>query len=91
MVAKLFQVLQFHDPSFQSFNLSTTLTYQPTYTVILIAVSVVTFVLVVSLLWSELGYFWNPGFRFKFTPDSDFESKLTINVDMTVAMPCDSK
>ncbi|TRY72158.1 hypothetical protein TCAL_00252 [Tigriopus californicus] len=53
------------------------------------SISVVTFLLVTSLLWSELAYFWNPGFRFKFTPDSDFESKLTINVDMTVAMPCD--
>jgi len=42
------------------------------------------------LLWSELNYFFDPGFKFRFVPDTDFESKLQINVDMTVAMPCES-
>jgi hypothetical protein len=32
-----------------------------------------------------------PGFRFKFVPDTDYEAKLSINVDLTVAMPCDRK
>lgn len=30
-------------------------------------------------------------FIFKFSPDTDFDEKLKINVDITVAMPCGSK
>ena len=33
----------------------------------------------------------NPDPVFKFVPDADFAAKLQINIDMTVAMPCDSK
>ncbi len=52
-------------------------------------VSVVTFFLVAWLIWSEAQYFLNPGYKFRFTTDGDLESKLSINVDLTVAMPCD--
>ena len=44
--------------------------------------------LVCLLIWSEMRYFLNPGFKFRFVPDTDFESKLKINVDMTIATPC---
>ncbi len=51
----------------------------------------VTFFLVSWLVWSEANYFLNPGYTFKFMPDGDMEAKLSIHVDITVAMPCDCK
>ncbi len=42
-------------------------------------------------MWTEISYFLDPGFRFRFTPDTDYLAKLSINVDITVAMPCDRK
>ena len=58
---------------------------------ILISVSLVTLICVLILIWKELEYFWNPDPTFQFVPDADFEAKLQINIDMTVAMRCDSK
>jgi len=52
-------------------------------------VSVVTFLLVVLLLHSELTYFYYPGYKFRFTSDADLSSRLKLNVDITVAMHCD--
>jgi len=52
-------------------------------------VAVITFILVVLLLYSELTYFFWPGLKFRFAPDADLHAKLKLNVDMTVAMPCD--
>lgn len=43
------------------------------------------------MLYSELNYFLFPGHKFRFAPDADFMAKLKLNVDMTVAMPCDCK
>ena len=54
-----------------------------------IPVAVITFILVVLLLYSELTYFFWPGLKFRFAPDADLHAKLKLNVDMTVAMPCD--
>ena len=54
-------------------------------------VAVITFLLVGALVWSEISYFLNPGFKFSFVPDADFEAKLSINIDMTIAMTCDCK
>ena len=51
--------------------------------------AVITFILVVLLLYSELTYFFWPGLKFRFAPDGDLHAKLKLNVDMTVAMPCD--
>jgi len=51
-------------------------------------VAILTFILVVVMLYSELTYFYHPGLKFRFSPDSDLEAKLKINVDMTVAMQC---
>ena len=56
-----------------------------------IPVSIITFLLVVTMLYTELHYFIFPGHKFRFAPDSDFTAKLKLNVDMTVAMPCDCK
>jgi len=53
------------------------------------SVSIVTFLLVLLLLYAELHYFLYPGFKFRFAPDSQFTGKLKLNVDLTVAMPCD--
>ena len=51
--------------------------------------AVITFILVVLLLYSELTFFFWPGLKFRFAPDADLHAKLKLNVDMTVAMPCD--
>jgi len=53
------------------------------------SVSIVTFLLVLLLLYAELHYFLYPGFKFRFAPDSQLTGKLKLNVDLTVAMPCD--
>lgn len=52
-------------------------------------VAVITFFMVVLLLYSELNYFLWPGLKFRFAPDADMHAKLKLNVDMTIAMPCD--
>ena len=46
---------------------------------------------VIILIFNEFEYFLNPDPKFHFVPDADFEAKLQINIDMTVAMRCDSK
>ena len=61
------------------------------FTFVLNTVSIITFVLVMVMLYSELNYFLYPGYKFRFAPDADFSAKLKLNVDMTVAMPCDCK
>lgn len=53
------------------------------------SVAIVTFLLVVLLVGSEINYFLWPGLKFRFAPDADMNAKLKFNVDMTVAMPCD--
>ena len=54
-----------------------------------VIVSIITFLLVIWMLYSEFNYFVFPGYKFRFVPDADFTAKLKLNVDMTVAMPCD--
>jgi hypothetical protein len=43
------------------------------------------------LLYAEISYYLDANFRFRFLPDTDFDAKLKINVDLTVAMPCQGK
>lgn len=43
------------------------------------------------MVYSEVKYYLNSKFIFKFSPDVYFDEKLKINVDITVAMPCHSK
>ncbi|CAH1366343.1 hypothetical protein MTP99_007694 [Tenebrio molitor] len=50
--------------------------------------SVFSFILIVWLVYSEVNYYLDSKFQFKFSPDTDFDAKLKINVDITVAMPC---
>nr|ACO12194.1 Endoplasmic reticulum-Golgi intermediate compartment protein 2 [Lepeophtheirus salmonis] len=52
------------------------------------AISIITTILVIVLLCSETSYFMDPGINFRFIPDTDFKSKLEINVDITIATPC---
>ena len=54
-------------------------------------VNIVTWLLVMGLVWSEINYFNNPNVKLKFTPDYDYSTKLQINIDMTVATPCNCK
>ena len=59
--------------------------------IILLVVAIITFVLVVLMLYSELNYYFLPALKFRFAPDTDMNAKLKFNVDMTVAMPCHCK
>ena len=55
------------------------------------SVFIVTWILAISLMYIEFWYFFNPDHTFKFVPDKEFSGFVDINVDMTVAMPCESK
>lgn len=50
--------------------------------------SVFSFAIIFWLIYSEIQYYMDSKFIFKFSPDTDFDEKLKINVDITVAMPC---
>lgn len=39
---------------------------------------------------AETWYFLDSKLKFKFVPDTEINSKLKINIDITVAMPCGS-
>ena len=39
----------------------------------------------------EIQAFLDTDYKFRFSPDTDIDSKLSITVDITVAMPCGSK
>jgi len=43
---------------------------------------------VLALLYSEINYYYNPVLTYKYTVDKDASQKLHINIDMTVAMAC---
>jgi len=43
------------------------------------------------LIISEVRYFLQEHYVYKFIPDIEYESKLPLNIDITVASPCDSK
>ena len=45
-------------------------------------------ILILSLVYSETKDFVYSGVKFHFTPDDELDSKMDLNVDMTVAMPC---
>lgn len=50
--------------------------------------SIFSFGIIAFLIYSEINYYLNSQFIFKFSPDVDLEEKLKINIDITVAMPC---
>lgn len=43
---------------------------------------------VLALLYSEVNYYYNPVLTYKYTVDKEASQKLHINIDMTVAMEC---
>jgi len=53
-------------------------------------VSVISFLLMALFIVSEINYYSTSKFKFKYGVDTEFDKKLKINVDMTVAMPCDT-
>ena len=59
--------------------------------IISISVYIGTWILAIVLIYIEFWYFMNPDHTFKFVPDKEFSGFVDINVDMTVAMPCESK
>lgn len=50
--------------------------------------SIIALILILWLLYSEITYYIHSKLIFKFSPDTELDSKLKINIDMTVAMPC---
>jgi len=50
--------------------------------------SIFSFLIIGFLVYSEISYYLNSQFVFKFSPDVELEEKLKINIDLTVAMPC---
>ncbi|CAH2263829.1 endoplasmic reticulum-Golgi intermediate compartment protein 2 [Pararge aegeria] len=50
--------------------------------------SVITFFIIMWLVYSEVSYFFDSNLVFKFVPDTDMDEKLRINIDITIAMPC---
>ncbi|XP_043283408.1 endoplasmic reticulum-Golgi intermediate compartment protein 2 [Venturia canescens] len=50
--------------------------------------SLVTFCLIVYLIYSETRYFLDSRLQFKYEPDTEIDAKLKLNIDITVAMPC---
>jgi hypothetical protein len=42
------------------------------------------------LVFLELKYFWNRDLKYSYEVDYDHTSKLKLNIDITVAMPCNS-
>lgn len=52
--------------------------------------SVLTYIVIIWLVWSEISYYFDSRFVFRFTPDADYDARLKINIDITVAMPCHS-
>ncbi|XP_019867900.1 endoplasmic reticulum-Golgi intermediate compartment protein 2 [Aethina tumida] len=50
--------------------------------------SVVSFLIIGFLIYSEFRYYLDSKFTFKFSPDVELSQKLKINIDITIAMPC---
>lgn len=50
--------------------------------------SLIAFVIILWLVYSEVSYYLDSNLVFKFVPDTDMDEKLRLNLDVTVAMPC---
>ena len=59
--------------------------------IVIFSVYIITWILAISLIYIEFWYFFNPDHTFKFVPDKEFSGYVDISVDLTVAMPCESK
>ncbi|KAL1124495.1 hypothetical protein AAG570_001121 [Ranatra chinensis] len=52
------------------------------------AVSLVTYIVIIWIVISETNIYFDSYLNFKFMPDTDYNAKLNLNLDMTIAMPC---
>ncbi|XP_073995196.1 endoplasmic reticulum-Golgi intermediate compartment protein 2 isoform X2 [Rhodnius prolixus] len=57
---------------------------------LILAISVVTFIIIFWIIIYEIKYYYGSNVNFKFAPDTQFDAKLKLNLDVTVAMPCHS-
>jgi len=57
----------------------------------LILVTIIVSLFGIWLIISEIQYVLQEHYTYKFVPDTEYESKLPINIDITVASTCDSK
>uniref|UniRef100_A0A1W7RAJ2 Endoplasmic reticulum-Golgi intermediate compartment protein 2 n=1 Tax=Hadrurus spadix TaxID=141984 RepID=A0A1W7RAJ2_9SCOR len=53
-------------------------------------ISILSYLLIIVLVISEVRYYAQIQLKFEYLVDNDFDSKLKINVDITVAMPCET-
>ncbi|XP_023931125.1 endoplasmic reticulum-Golgi intermediate compartment protein 2 [Lingula anatina] len=51
-------------------------------------ISVITFAFILVLIISEIRYYSSSDLRFSYEVDTEFDKKLQLNIDMTVAMRC---
>lgn len=51
-------------------------------------VSLLTYILIVLLLFGEIANYLNPEIEYHYSVDTEFDKLLDINVDITVATPC---
>ncbi|KAG8173557.1 hypothetical protein JTE90_017338 [Oedothorax gibbosus] len=51
-------------------------------------VSILSFIVIIVLVVTEIRYYSASQLKFEYSVDHDIDSKLKINVDLTVAMPC---
>ncbi|CAL1267184.1 unnamed protein product [Larinioides sclopetarius] len=51
-------------------------------------VSILSFIVIIILVYTEIRYYSSSQLKFEYSVDHDIDSKLKINVDITVAMPC---
>ncbi|XP_035217471.1 endoplasmic reticulum-Golgi intermediate compartment protein 2-like isoform X2 [Stegodyphus dumicola] len=51
-------------------------------------VSILSFIMIIVLVYTEIRYYSSSQLKFEYSVDHDIDSKLKINVDITVAMPC---
>ena len=47
--------------------------------------------IILYLVYSEIKDFIHSGVKFHFVPDDELDSRMDLNVDLTVAMPCRCK
>ncbi|XP_063700320.1 endoplasmic reticulum-Golgi intermediate compartment protein 2 [Culicoides brevitarsis] len=60
------------------------------YTTVGGGISILSRIIILILIYTETRYYLEKKLLFKFEPDTDYLSKLKINIDLTVAMPCKS-
>uniref|UniRef100_T1JCT3 Endoplasmic reticulum vesicle transporter C-terminal domain-containing protein n=1 Tax=Strigamia maritima TaxID=126957 RepID=T1JCT3_STRMM len=53
------------------------------------AITIICFGIITALIYLEITYFLTPKIQYKYDVDTDYDGKLKINIDMTVAMTCD--